>query len=66
MSFKVNVSFLGKLISKLFRFNPLAISFAASSGFIMNGILKLFLSVKGVLTKPGDISFMSIFSFASV
>ena len=45
----------GNAMIGLFLQIPLMIFFAAFSGVIKNGILKAFLSVSGVLMKPGQI-----------
>src|SRR6185369_15123698 len=52
-SLSVPVKRRGKWISKRPLCKPRRISLAASSAVISAGILKSFLSVRGVLTKPG-------------
>ena len=55
----------GNAIIPLFFCNPSMMMFAALSGCIKNGILNKFLSVKGVLTNPGQITFTLMLSALS-
>ena len=58
----VKINKVGKYISNLFEFRPAIILSAASCELIIIGIVKLFMSVIDVFTKPGFIILISIFS----